>query len=89
MIDVKVWIFNSVLKSGMIKDIDKAGKPIKRQRKTKAKKKSNPYSLNIKKFSYKLVSITKKQQTVILTDEFLLTKSEKSVLLYSITNIWL
>lgn len=47
MMDTQIWIFNSVFKAEMVKDIDKAGKLIKKGGNRRFKKKSKLNSLSI------------------------------------------
>lgn len=89
MMDARVWISNSVAKAGIMKDVNKTGEPIKGAGNRRSKKKSKLNSLNLKKSSNKVVPTTERQTTIGLTNELLLTKSEKSVPLYSKTKIWL
>lgn len=72
-----------------MKDVNKAGEPIKGAGNRRSKKKSKLNSLNLKKSSNKVVPTTERQPTIGLTNELLLTKSEKSVPLHSKTKIWL
>lgn len=53
-------VSNSVFKTEMVKDIDEAGKPIKKEGNKKSKKKLKIYFLNIKKLSNKMVTTLKK-----------------------------
>lgn len=88
MLDARVWISNSVLKAGMMKNVDKAGKlkdvdeagePIKGRGEKKSKKKSKLHPTNIEKSSNQVVPTMEEQQTVELMDELLSTKSPKPV----------
>lgn len=87
--DVQVWIFNDVLNAGMVKEVDKAGEPIKGGGNRRSKNKSKLNFLNIEKSSNKMISTTEEQPTVGLINELLSTKSEKLVPSYSKTKIWL
>ena len=72
-----------------MKVVDEAGEPIKEGENRKSIKKSKLNFLNIEKSSNKVVPTMEEQLTVRLTNEFLSTKNEKLVPLYSKTKIWL
>lgn len=62
-----------------MKNIDKAGKFIKRGRNRRSKKKSKHNFLNIEKLTNEAIYTIEKQLTIGLTNELLSIKSEKLV----------